>query len=112
MNPYVKDIKNGSELTDISEVVMQRAIDELDEVAEELLELEGAFDDDCDCDCDCDDCDCDCCCDEDYFEIVCPSCGETICFDESVDPEELTCPACNEKFACIVEEDDLKKIDD
>ena len=44
---------------------------------------------------------------DDYFEIVCPSCGATICFDESVDPENLTCPACNEKFACIVEEDDL-----
>ena len=46
-----------------------------------------------------------------YFEIVCPSCGEAICFDESVEPENLTCPACGEKFSCEIEEDDLKAID-
>ena len=63
--------------------------------------------DDCDCDCDCDDCDCDCCDDEEYFEVECPSCGETICFDGSIDPEELACPACGEKFECIIAEDDL-----
>ena len=46
-----------------------------------------------------------------YFEIECPSCGEMICFDESVEPENLTCPACGEKFSCEIEEDDLKAID-
>jgi ribosomal protein S27E len=46
-----------------------------------------------------------------YFEIECPSCGEVICFDESVEPENLTCPACGEKFSCEIEEDDLKAID-
>ena len=68
--------------------------------------------DDCECDGDCDDCDCDCAlADEDYFEVECPSCGETICFDGSIDPEELACPACGEKFECLVSEEDLEALD-
>jgi hypothetical protein len=35
--------------------------------------------------------------------FTCPGCGEVICFDETIDPENLTCPACNEKFACDIE---------
>ena len=87
--------------------------------------------DDCDCDGDCDECECletcicgecdccdccdedgcDCCEDEEYYEVECPSCGETICFDSTVDPANLMCPACNEKFSCEIEEDDLKALD-
>ena len=81
--------------------------------------------DDCDCDGDCDNCEClescvcgecDCCdCgedfDEDYYEIECPACGETVCFDTEVDLANLTCPACNEKFSCECDEDDLKFLD-
>ena len=39
-------------------------------------------------------------CDDDceYFELECPSCGEVICFDESLDVETLVCPACGEKI--------------
>ncbi|MBQ9087136.1 MAG: hypothetical protein IJY47_08140 [Clostridia bacterium] len=94
-------------------------VEELDEDlggVEELL-----YDDECDC-CDEDDeleCDgnCDCCdedCElneEDYFEVECPSCGDTICFDSTIDPEELVCPACGEKFECLVSEEDLKALD-
>ena len=93
---------------------LQAVEDFLDEEVE--LDDEDEWDDEDECDGDCDDCElcgcCEFCDDEDYFEIICPSCGETICFDESVDPEALTCPACGEKFGCIVDEDDLKKIDD
>ena len=35
---------------------------------------------------------------DDFFEVTCPACGETVCFDEDVDPEDLACPACGEKF--------------
>ena len=70
--------------------------------------------------CCCDDCDCDCCCcdedcelnEEDYFEVECPACGDTICFDSTIDPEELVCPACGEKFECLVSEEDLKALDE
>ena len=43
--------------------------------------------------------------------VIIDGCGEVICFDESIDPENLTCPACNEKFACLCEEDDFQKLD-
>ena len=39
--------------------------------------------------------------DEDYYEVECPNCGEIVCFDDSVDPEEVICPACNTKFSCV-----------
>ena len=50
----------------------------------------------------------------DYVRI-CYDCGYQvmpILFNGNfLDPETLTCPACGEKFACIVEEDDLAKLD-
>ena len=64
------------------------------------------LDEDCDGNCEgCHGCD-----GEEYYEIVCPSCGETVCFDQELDPENLVCPACGEKFGGIVDEDDYKKI--
>ena len=49
---------------------------------------------------------------EDYFEIVCPSCGETVCFDDSINAEELSCPACGSELGCIVEDDDVNPVED
>ena len=93
--------------------------EELDEdlgaVEETLLEDECDCcddEDDYECDGDCDNCDEDCeLADEDYFEVECPSCGDVVCFDGSIDPEELICPACGEKFECLVSEEDLKALD-
>ena len=48
--------------------------------------------------------------DSEYYELECPNCGETVCFDSELDPENLLCPACGEKFGCIVDEDDYKAI--
>ncbi|MBQ7336315.1 MAG: hypothetical protein IJW92_07585 [Clostridia bacterium] len=71
---------------------------------------EEDWDEDCDGDCEnCDGCECD---NEDYYEIVCPSCGETVCFDQELDPENLICPACGEKFGCIVDEEDFQSLSD
>ena len=86
------------DLGDVEEILL----DEEDEEDEE-------WDDECDGDCDCCDMcgDCEICDDEDYFEIVCPSCGETVCFDDSVNAEELICPACGSELGCIVEDDDV-----
>ncbi len=102
---------------------LDEAVDTVHAYCEELDEDLGAveeylLDEDCDdCDCDCCDCcdcddDCDCDCDdEDYFEVECPACGDTICFDSSIDPEELICPACGEKFECLISEEDLEALD-
>lgn len=97
----------------------------IEEIDDDLADVEDFLDEECDgncenCDCegDCDecefggddddlDCDCDCDCGESFFEVECPSCGEVVCFDESIDPESLTCPACGEKFSCeFVDEDE------
>ena len=102
---------------------LEADVDELYEYAEELDEDLGEvesvlceddedFDDyEDECDGMCDECDLDCDLDDEFFEIECPSCGEVVCFDESIDPEELACPACGEKFECLVSEDDLKSLD-
>ncbi len=95
--------------------------DYCEELDEDLGDVEQVLideDDECDC-CDCDDedeCDGDCddcelcgtcelCDDEDYFEILCPSCGETVCFDESIDCENLICPACGAEIGSIVDDE-------
>ena len=95
--------------------------EELDEDLGDVEEVLLDMDDECDCDCDCDDCDCDgncedcdCDCDfydddEDYYEILCPSCGETVCFDGSAFEEEtLLCPACGSEIGEIFDEDEVE----
>ena len=36
-----------------------------------------------------------------YYELECPSCGEIVCFDDSLDPEDIVCPACGEKIGDV-----------
>ncbi len=69
--------------------------DDLADVEDDLDEL---YDDEADCDDDDDDEDDD---DEygDLFEITCPSCGETIYLDDTIDPSKIVCPACNAEFS-------------
>ena len=137
---YDKNTKEGKLIAALIDIVddMTKKIETLDETVEELNDYIEEIDEDlgdveeCLCDdeydeCDDEDCDGDCenCAhsefededddededsDSEYFEIKCPSCGEVICFDESIDPEELICPACHEKIACIVDEEDYKKV--
>ena len=90
--------------------------EELDEdlgSVEELLFDDADEDEEFDCDGVCSCCaeDCELAEEDDYFEVECPSCGDTICFDSSVDPEELVCPACGEKFECLISEEDLEALD-
>ena len=119
----VSDIADEVEAINEDIVDLQGYVEELDE---DLADVEDFLDEecdgdceDCDCDGDCDDCefgdydcdcddeDCDCDCDDMFFEVECPSCGEIVCFDETIDPENLACPACGEKFTCeFVDEDE------
>ena len=39
--------------------------------------------------------------DSEFYEMECPSCGELVCFDDSLDPDEIVCPACGEKMGSI-----------
>lgn len=96
------------DLGDVEEVLVDEDEDEDEDEWDD-----DDWDDECDGDCDeCELCgSCELCDDEDYFEIQCPSCGETVCFDESVNAEDLTCPACGSELGCIVEEDDVKPVE-
>ena len=83
------------------EAVADEMSDELDEVAEELLELEGAFDDDCDCD----ECGDDCECDDFHYEVVCPTCGDSIMVDEDILAlGTIQCPGCGEDLEFDMDE--------
>lgn len=79
----------------------------LDAYVEEIDEDLGTLEEDyyeCDCccndDCCCDD-DCDCCDDEDFVEVECPECGETVCLADTIDFDHVTCPACGAEFSCV-----------
>ncbi len=39
--------------------------------------------------------------DDGFYQMECPSCGEEICFDDSLDADELVCPACGAKVSDI-----------
>lgn len=67
---------------------MELVTEQLDAVDEDLADLEEAFyEDDC------------CCDDDDMYEVECPSCGETVYFDEDIILEgEAQCPACGESI--------------
>ena len=89
------------------EAITDEMSDELDEVAEELLEIEGTLDD-CDYDdyedydCDCDE---DCECEDVHFEVVCPSCGDSIMVDEDIiNLGSIKCPNCSENLEFDLDE--------
>ena len=105
----IEDIESDiGELADYCEELDE----DLGDVEEVLLDLdEDEFEDeDEECDGECDECElcgsCEFCDDEDYFEIICPSCGETVCFDSSVNSEELACPACGSELGAITDDEE------
>ena len=74
-------------------------VEELDEDLGDVEELLYDDEDEDYCDGDCEGCDgCDDYGMDETFEIECPKCGDTVCFDESIDPENIICPACGEKL--------------
>ena len=114
---YDKESAEGKLITALIDLVgeMAGAIDEIDssmdEIDSDLEELndyieevdsdlgdveEYLFGDEDDDDYYDDDEECDghCC---DFRMMFCPHCNEEIYFDESIEPSELTCPACGKK---------------
>lgn len=81
------------EVSDLQEVVGELG-EQIDMIDEDLDGLEEIVYDDEESD---DDDDCDCCEDGDLYEIVCPSCGDSIYLDEDmVEEGEMDCPNCGE----------------
>lgn len=101
--------KEGKVITAMADILQDMALsvedlqDQIDEVVEvvdaideDLGDVERDFyeldDDDCCCD---DDCGCDD--GDELYEVVCPSCGDTICLNEGmVEEGSMTCPGCGE----------------
>ena len=69
----------------------------IEEIDEDLGMLEEDYYEDGGCDCD----DEDCGCDDDFVEVECPECGETVCLDDSIDFDHVICPACGAEFSCV-----------
>lgn len=80
----IEDI--DSDLNDMADVV-----GDLDDA---VLELEDEVYGEHECD---DDCDCDCCDDDDFYEITCPKCNNTITVDfDVISAGGILCPNCGE----------------
>lgn len=118
--PEGKVISALAELCDQMAAEIETLRDELDvanEYIEELDEDLGAVEEvvyDVDDDC-CDDDDCDCCdCDDDdddeeeFYVAMCPNCGGKVYFDDSVNPEDVICPACQKPLISDEDEDEEK----
>ena len=122
MQAEICEVKDYCEELDEDLGTVEEILLDIDDDDEDYEDEDFDDDDDFGCDGNCDGCDYDCGIDEDdlfdededdedYFEVVCPACGDVINFDSSIDPENLLCPNCGEKFECIVDEDDLKALE-
>lgn len=91
--------ENEATIAELDECVsdIYDALDEFDE------ELYGDLEDDEEDEDDEDDFD-----EDDFIEVQCPHCGDTIYFDQEMlsSREELICPSCNEKVVPAVDEED------
>ncbi|MEG0979535.1 MAG: hypothetical protein RR911_05050 [Oscillospiraceae bacterium] len=126
---YLRGLADGLNLNaDKSETKMFKAImDVLDDIALTVSDLEDdvavlseqvdAVDEDLDSiesivyedfeDCCDDDFDCDCGCGDEYYEVECPSCNETVCVDEGILEEgSIECPNCGELLEFEIEFDE------
>ena len=122
MQAEICEVKDYCEELDEDLGTVEEILLDIDDDDEDYEDEDFDDDDDFGCDGNCAGCDYDCGIDEDdlfdededdedYFEVVCPACGDVINFDSSIDPENLLCPNCGEKFECIVDEDDLKALE-
>ncbi len=111
MNELVALVKNMAEQIEALAAECKELRDYIEEVDEDLSFVEDDLyddedeDEDEDEDFDFDDEDEDDDDEANFYEAVCPSCGEVVCFDDSLDPEDITCPACGEKFSCLCDGD-------
>lgn len=72
--------------------------EEIDALSDDLSEVEDVLFEDDEDGCDCED--------EDFFEVSCPNCKETLVIDEDVlESGLIQCPSCKEKFAIDLSDD-------
>ena len=93
-----------AELVDEIDMDLSDFSDQLDAVDEDLSYLEDVVYEEWEDGC----CDDDCCCGgEELYEVVCPSCGETITVDDGIlEDGGCECPACGESLEFDFDFDD------
>ena len=86
----------GAQLEEV-DATLDEFGEEIDAISDDLSDVEDAvFEDEDDEDDDDEEEDLD----EDFFEVDCPNCGETLVIDDNVlEAGSVDCPACGEKFA-------------
>lgn len=91
----------------LSMEAMQEEIDEVVELVDILDQDLGEVEEDIyDFDDDDEEDDCDCCSEDELYEVICPSCGDTICLDETMIEEgSIGCPNCGENLEFDFDED-------
>lgn len=89
LNKLDKDIDNIYDQVDLLD-------EDLSAVEDEVFGEDGC----CECDGECDDdCTCGCHDDENYYEVMCPECGEKICLaEETLLDEDMDCPKCGHRL--------------
>ena len=94
MMDILEDI--GLTIADLEENALALG-DEIDALSDDLADVEEVVYEDIDSD-ECDD-DCHYHDEDDFFEMECPNCGETLVIDEAVmEQGSITCPSCNQSF--------------
>lgn len=85
--------------------------EQVDIIDEDLAAIESEFAEECDCGCCCDDDDYDDMDDLEYYELECPTCGETICIDEDFfdGDDDLVCPKCGETIEIDIDDEDIEE---
>ena len=75
------------------EAGMDELGEQVNDIDEDLAAVEEDLYDEDDCGCGHGDCDC---CSDDFIEVKCPQCGETICLDpDTLETEDgIVCPNC------------------
>ena len=107
---YIEDLQGQvDELTELCEILDE----DLGAVEEDFYELDD------ECDCDDDECDCD---DEEYdfdddddelYEVVCPTCGDSILLDDGMlDEGSMKCPNCGEDLEFDIDDIVTEDIED
>ncbi len=88
--------------TEIDEVIeLADTLDQdLGDLEEDFYELDDDFDDEDDEELDGDD---------EYYEVICPSCGDTICLNqEMIEEGAINCPGCKELLEFDFDSDDIE----
>ncbi|ARP50161.1 MULTISPECIES: CD1247 N-terminal domain-containing protein [Caproicibacterium] len=114
INAIIDLLEDLSESITDTEDVVTDVEGQLDEVDEDLGNLErfvygdneSEADDGCGCSCDDGD-------EDDYYEVTCPNCHETICLSQDiVEDGQMECPNCGEVLEFDLEDDDENSDED